>query len=199
MVRLSPGILILTLLALLAACTPPPSKYPYASEPDPRRSAYVIGVGDQLSISVWRNNDLGTTAIVRPDGAITLALIGDVLAAGKTTKELEETLIERLGGFIKSDTLSVTVAVTETAYNVFVSGNANGPGVYDSRRCLRVSEVVTMAGGVNEFASPNDTIVIRIAPDGTVHRIPVQLEEVMAGRRLDQDIVLLRGDRVYIP
>jgi polysaccharide export outer membrane protein len=160
---------------------------------------YVIGVADQLSISVWGNGDLATNAIVRPDGAVTLALIGDIAAAGKTTKQLEGAIAGRLRMYIKGDTLSVTVAVTRTAYHVFVSGYAENPGIYESQRCLRVSEVVTMAGGANRFASANDTIVIRIAPNGTVRRIPIQLEEVLAGRRLEQDIVLLSGDRVYIP
>jgi polysaccharide export outer membrane protein len=198
-VRVVLGFALALLLGGAAACSPAPSKYPYAGELDPRRAPYVIGVADQLSISVWGNADVGTNAIVRPDGTVTLALIGDIPAAGRTTQQLEGEIAARLRTYIKGDTLSVTVAVTRTAYYVVVSGYAEKPGIYESQRCLRVSEVVAMAGGANRFASPNETIVIRIAPDGTVRRIPIQLEEVLAGRRLEQDIVLLAGDRIYIP
>jgi len=193
------GLAIAVSLCGVAACTPPPSKYPYAGEPDPRRAPYVIEVADQLTISVWGNGDLGTSAVVRPDGAVTLALVGDIAAAGRTTQQLEDAIAKQLRAYIKGDTLSVMVSVTRSAYHVFVSGNAEGTGMYESPRFLRVSEVMAMARGPNRFAAPNDTIVIRVAPDGTVRRIPIQLEEVLAGRRLEQDIVLLSGDRIYIP
>lgn len=193
------AVLLLCALGWVAGCRPGPSNYPYASEPDPRGDEYVIGVADGLSIRVWGNEPLNTDATVRPDGTLTLPLIGEMAAAGKTPTQVKEEVAKALSMYIKDQGAVVTVAVTRTSYQVVVSGNVNNPGVIESPSYLSVSEAIVRAGGPNRFAAANKTVVIRVREDGQIRHIPVQFKEVQAGRRLNQDIVLLRGDRVYVP
>ncbi len=182
------------------ACAPGSTGYPYAQEPDPRRGEYVVGVTDVLSVQVWRNPDLNTLASVMPDGTITMALVGRVQAAGKTPSEIQRAITQALAAYIKDQGATVTVAVTRVnSYRVTVSGNVTHPGVLEATRYLRVSEAISLAGGPNRFASPNDTVLIRVGPDGTVRRIPIQYGELEAGRRPEQDLVLMRGDRINVP
>jgi polysaccharide export outer membrane protein len=86
--------------------------YDYAKEPDPRRNEYVIGVADHLAIKVWKNPDLSTDAAVRPDGTITMPLIGDLTADGKTPSRLKEEITKALAKYVRDEGAVVTVAVT---------------------------------------------------------------------------------------
>src|SRR3954467_12862760 len=107
--RLAP---VFTLLVAGAACTHTQPRYNYKAEPDPRKQEYVIGPSDVLHISVWHNNDLTGDAIVRPDGTITLPLLGDQRAAGRTPGQIRGEITQRLGAFIKDESAIVTVAVS---------------------------------------------------------------------------------------
>ena len=157
-------------------------------------------MGDVLAIRVWHNTDLATDTTVSPDGGITLPLIDRVEAAGKTPSQLRQSITQALARYVKDQGAVVTVAVTRiNSYRITVSGNVAHPGVMEGQRYLTVSEAIALAGGPNRFAAPNDTVIIRTGPDGKVRRIPIQYEEIEAGRRLEQDLVLLRGDRVYVP
>jgi polysaccharide biosynthesis/export protein len=182
------------------ACSGASGNYPYAREPDPRRSEYVIGVTDGISVRVWRNAELNLETTVAPDGTITMQLIGAVPVAGKTASEARRLITEALKAYIKEDGAFVTVTVTRvSSYRIMVSGNVNHPGVIDSSRYLTVSEAILLAGGLTRFASPRGTILVRANSDGTVRRIPIQYDEIQAGSKPEQDLVLLRGDRIYVP
>jgi polysaccharide export outer membrane protein len=188
------------LCALLVACSAASTGFPYANEPDPSRSEYVIGVTDALSVRVWRNTDLTLDTTVMPDGTITMPLIGPMQVAGKTSSQVRELIARSLKAYIKDEGAVVTVSVTRVnSYRVAVSGNVERPGVIESTRYLTVSEAILLAGGPNRFASPNDSILVRVDPDGRSRRIPIQYGEIQAGRRPEQDLVLLRGDRIYVP
>ncbi len=175
------------------------SNYPYTREPDPRRSEYVIGVADNLRIRVWGHTELDTEIRVRPDGTITLPLVGDVRAAGLTPTQVRNNVAQALTAFIKSEAVTVTLAVTDTSYRVTVSGKVARPGTIPSQRYLTVSEAVVLAGGPTPFASPNDTVVLRVLPNGESRRIPIFYDELEQGRCQEQDLVLLNGDRIFVP
>ncbi|PKN49937.1 MAG: polysaccharide transporter [Deltaproteobacteria bacterium HGW-Deltaproteobacteria-20] len=193
-------LILTTLVASLAACSPPPSNYPYEKEPDPRRSEYVIGVADRLSIRVWKNPELNTDIEVRPDGTITMPLLGDVRAVDITPTELKKEIGKALSQYIKEAGAVVTVAVTEVnAYKVTVSGNVLQPGVYSSRQFLTVADAVALAGGPNRFAKVNEVVLIRPNPKGGVRRIPVDYEAIQKGEQLRQNLVLVRGDTLFFP
>lgn len=185
---------------LVAACGGASSGYPYASEPDPRRREYVIGASDVLSIRVWKNPDLNTDIAVRPDGTITMPLVGEIHAEGRRPSELRQAIADALSLYVKDPAAIVTVAVvTVNSYRVTVSGSVVHPGVMQAARYLTVSEAVALAGGPTRFASPNDTMIIRRNSGGTARRIPVHYLDLVAGRRLEEDLVLLAGDQVYVP
>ncbi len=173
--------------------------YPYAKEPNPIKEEYVIGVADVLSISVWRNQELNTTIAVRPDGTITMPLVGDVKADGLTPSELKTKVTKRLAEYIK-DGATVTVSVTGVnSYYVTVSGQVSRPGVIGANHYLSVGEAVALAGGPTRFASPQDAVLLRRRKDGTTKRIPINYTAVANGSSPEMDLVLYRGDKVHVP
>ncbi len=195
LLRAIAGIFFITAVA----CSGLSGGYPYAQEPDPRRGEYVIGATDGIAVRVWRNTDLNLDTTVAPDGTITMQLIGSVPVAGKTPSEARRLITDALKAYLKEGAF-VTVSVTHvSSYRVMVSGNVSHPGVIDSPRYLTVSEAILLAGGLNRFASPKNTILVRTNADGTVRRIPIQYDEIQAGKKPEQDLVLLRGDRIYVP
>jgi polysaccharide export outer membrane protein len=158
----------------------------------------VIEVSDVLDVRVWGNTDLNTETTVRPDGTITVPLVGETDAAGRTPTQVKKAIARALVAYLK-ETPAVTVAVTRTSYRVAVSGKVERPGLFEAQRYLTVSEAIILAGGPTRFASPNGTVLIRRGAGGKVRRIPIQYEELEAGRYLEQDVVLLNGDRLHVP
>jgi polysaccharide biosynthesis/export protein len=187
-------------LVLLAACTSPRVKYDYSKEPDPRRSEYVIGVSDNLTIHVWKNPELSTGAIVRPDGTITLPLIGDLQANGRTPTQLREEITKQLSRYVRDEGVVVTVAVTGVnSYSFTISGNVERPGVYSSQKYVTVLEAVQLAGGPNRFASPRDTRLLRRDKAGKLREIPINYPALLEGKQPEANLALFAGDQLYVP
>lgn len=188
------------LLALLSACTTAKVRYDYSREPDPRKSEYVIGVSDHLSITVWKTPDLSRDAIVRPDGTITLPLIGDLAANGLTPSQLREEITRQLARFVRDEGTVVTVAVTAVnSYSFTVSGSVERPGVYGSQKYVTVLEAIQLAGGPNRFASARETKLLRRDREGKVRVIPIDYPAVLAGAQPEANLALLAGDQLYVP
>jgi polysaccharide export outer membrane protein len=174
--------------------------YDYSKEPDPRKSEYVIGVGDGIHINVWKNQDLTTTSNVRPDGTITMPLVGDVHAAGRTPSQLTAEIGEKLKTFVKEDAATVSVAVTDVAsYRITVSGNAEHPGVFPEKYYVTVADAIALAGGLNKFASPHKIVILRSRANGGVRKIPIDFDRVESGDHPEENLVLLAGDTLFIP
>ncbi len=173
------------------------ANHPYAKEYDPRGQPFVVGVADTLAVSVWRDQELSTEATVRPDGTITLPLIGEVRAVGKTPDQLTKEIRERVGRFVKD--AIVTVAVTEVnSYRFTVTGNVGHPGVFTSRYYVTVSQALALAGGPNRYAD-DQIVIVRRDPGGKLRRIPIDYEDILEGDAPQQDIVILAGDNIYVP
>jgi polysaccharide export outer membrane protein len=184
---------------LLGACATHRS-YDYSKEPDPRRSEYVIGVGDQLSVQVWRNPDLSREAVVRPDGQITMPLIGDVTADGRTPSQLKEEIAKQLAKFVRGEGVVVIIAVTAVnSYSFTVSGNVEHAGVFRSAKYVTVLEAIQLAGGPNRFASPEDTKLYRRDRKGTLRVIPIDYPKIVAGKQPEANLALLSGDQLFVP
>lgn len=193
-------LVLLSLTMVLASCVNAPPNYPYAKEPDPRKVEFVIGVSDQLRIRVWKNPELNTEIQVRPDGTITMPLVGDVKADGLTPSQLTAAITKALAQYVKDESAVVTVAVVEVnSYKVTVSGAVMQPGIYGSRQYLTVADAIALAGGPSRFASPADTVLIRKGPGNTSRRIPINYDQVVRGEFLQQNLVLLAGDVVFVP
>lgn len=192
------SLITLGLLLSLAGCAST-LVYDYAHEPDPRREEYVIGSADVLHITVWQTPDLSINATVRPDGTITMPLIGDVVAAGRTSSALRDEITTRLKAFVKDDSTTVSVAVSDiNSYQFTMAGNVEHPGLYSARRFLTVTEAVAMAGGPSRFAALSKVVLIRATADRP-RRIPIDLDAIYAGRRPEMNIVVVRGDTLHLP
>jgi polysaccharide export outer membrane protein len=194
--------LALPFLTVLVAvgCGHTQPRFNYAGEPDPRKSEYILGASDVLRVTVWKNPDLSAETTVRPDGVITLPLMGDFQAGGHTAEQLRTEIRARLGTFVKDESALVTVAVAAiNSYRVTVSGNVERPGTYPVNHFINVSEALMLAGGANKFASPEDAILIRTSPEQGTRRIPIDCVAILRGAKLEQNLTIIAGDTIYVP
>lgn len=197
---------LLSILLVLAAlgCGSTIPNYPYEKEPDPRNQELTLGVGDVVAINVWgqENRDLNTEGKIRPDGTITMPLVGDIQAAGHTPSELKALIREKVGQFIKLGAgTEITVAVRAwNSYKFFVSGEVGHQGVFTSDQYVKVSQALAMAGGLSRFAKRGEIQLLRKDPkSGKVRRIPLDYDSLASGSRLDMDIYVLPGDELFVP
>jgi polysaccharide export outer membrane protein len=195
---------LLLVLLLLVACGPKSYDYPYGKEPDPRNKELVLGVGDVVSINVWGegNAGLNTEATIRPDGTITMPLVGDIKPAGHTTSELKETIKGQLQNFVKlAAGNEVTVAVRNwRSYRFTLDGEVSKAGVFTSDHYVTVDDAIAMAGGLTRFAKRSDIILFRNDPKtGELRQIPLDYDLLATGKRVDMNIYVLPGDRIYVP
>jgi polysaccharide biosynthesis/export protein len=194
-VRLGTLSAVAVLVLGATACRSTPA-YDYAKEPDPRTAEYRIGPLDQLSIVVWKNKEMSGEVTVRPDGIVTLPLIGDVRASDRTPSDLQKEITKRYASFLREEELVVSVAVASVnSYAFTVSGNVERPGVYTTKAYVTAVQAVAMAGGPNRFAS-NSVFVVRGTPP---RRIPIDLQRATSGEQPEANIPLLRGDTLVVP
>ncbi len=195
-------LLVVGLLALaLVGCGVKAPNYDYASEPDPRQSEYVLGIGDVIQINVWENPGLTTEGTIRPDGTITMPLVGDLKAAGETPTSLKMMIKTRLADFVKLEGSEITVAVQNAnSYRFTVSGEVVRPGVFTETYYVTVAEACALAGGFTRFAKRNQMKLMRRDPKtGEVRQIPLAYDLLAGGARPDMNIVLLAGDSLFVP
>jgi polysaccharide export outer membrane protein len=193
--------LISLLVALGSACGPSLTNYDYAKEPDPRNHEVVLGVGDVLGINVWDQKELNTDATIRPDGTITMPLVGDIKAAGETPTALKERIKTQLATFLKmGGGNEVTVAVRAwKSYRFTIEGEVTKSGVFTNDQYLTVAEAIAMAGGLSRFAKRDDIKLLRKDAKGNMREIPLDYDALASGRRQDMNIFVLPGDRIYVP
>src|SRR5262249_52974287 len=135
-------------------------------------------------------------------GTITMPLVGDIKASGRTPSELRGKIKEQLATFIKLGAgAEITVAVRSwNSYKFTISGEVGRPNVYSSDQFLRVSEAVAMAGGLSRFAKRGELQLIRKDPKtGTIKKIPLDYDALASGKRTDMNIYVLPGDELYVP
>ena len=177
--------LVALLVLIFGGCSGLPSstEMPPVSELEPE--PYQIGVGDTVSIHVWRNPELGQTIVVRPDGYISMPLMGDVKAEGKQPEALASEISVALGEYIR--TPEVTIMVTNPASKEFrnrirITGQVAEPQSVAFQPGMTVLDIVLIAGGVTDFAADGRA---------TLHR---QIEGEYQSFQLDLDAILTDGD-----
>ena len=193
---------VLVLMLVAAACGPHNYTYPYKDEPDPRNKELVLGVGDVVGVNVWDNPGVNTEATIRPDGTITMPLVGDVKAAGRTPSELREAIKAQLQNFLKLNAGNeVTVAVRSwKSYRFTLDGEVSKAGVFSSDHYVTVDDAIAMAGGLTRFARRSDIVLFRTDPkSGSLRQIPLDYDLLASGKRIDMNIYVLPGDRIYVP
>ena len=162
---------------------------------------YRIGLDDRVQVTVWRNPDLSVTALVRPDGKISVPIIGDVAAGGHTPSEVAEDIKRRLSAYIREP--NVAVILTELRSHEFltrvrVTGAVRAQRSMPHRQGMTVLDVVLEAGGVNDFASPNRTKLYRKLKDKT-EVFSIELGDILNKGRLETNMLLRPGDVITIP
>ena len=162
---------------------------------------YKIGVDDGLSINVWRNPELSVNVPVRPDGKISVPLIGDVAAGGLTAEEVAASIKQKLSNYIRDP--NVTVIVTglrshEFLSRVRVTGAVRQPKSMVYRDGMTVLDAVLEAGGLNDFAAGNRTKLYRKTPS-KIDVIEIKLDNILLKGKLDTNEELRPGDIVTVP
>jgi len=175
--------------------------YDYAKEPDPRNRELTLGVGDVVGINVWDQKELNTESTVRPDGTITMPLVGDIKAAGETPSSLKEKIKVQLANFLKMGAGNeVTVAVRAwKSYRFTIEGEVTKAGVFTADQYVTVAEALAMAGGLSRFARHDEIRLMRHNGKGEVRQIPLDWDAIASGKRPDMNIWVLPGDSIYVP
>lgn len=163
---------------------------------------FLLGPEDVLTVTVWKNPDLSRDLVVRPDGMISMPLVGDIQASGLVADDLARQIAERLKGFMESPTVSVSVTQVNS-YSIFVLGEVRTPGKFPLKSYATVLHAIALAGGFTEFASRNDIQVIRHSPNGDgapqeIH-IPVRYDDLVSGGNGARNFFLQSGDIMVVP
>lgn len=157
---------------------------------------YILGVEDRLSISVWKEPELSRTVVIRPDGKITAPLVGDVQAAGRTSKQLSVDLTTALSRFVKEPVVNVTVEAVES-YKVYVLGEVSTQGALVLRRRTRLLEAIALSGGMTAFANRSDVVLIRYDDDKET-RLRIDYRKIVSGEKSELNIFLKPGDTIIV-
>ena len=160
-------------------------------------SVYTIGPGDELEISVWRDESLSREVIVPPDGVISFPLIGDINVLGMNVAVLRRTVTKRLSDYVPDATVTV-ILKTFNSLRAFVIGKVNNPGMYSITLDTNVMQILSMAGGLNAYASESNIHILRQVKGSSI-KIPFNYGDVVKGRNLEQNITLQRGDVIVVP
>ncbi len=160
---------------------------------------YSSGPEDVLEISVWRNQDLSKVVAVRPDGRISLPLIGDVTAVGRTPSELTKSIATRLKEYKENPSVSIMVGEVNS-YSIFVLGEVNRPGKYPLKSKTTLLQGITIAGGFTPIAARNKLVVFRFGENGDGdHRIKASYDDIVLRDGSQQNIELKPGDTLVVP
>ncbi|MFZ2446275.1 MAG: polysaccharide biosynthesis/export family protein [Syntrophobacteraceae bacterium] len=195
--------LLLLVLSLLVYCCGPFSENAKkvglpGTEVPPMESEYRIRVGDKLSIKLFYNPDLNQECIVRPDGRISLLLVQDINAAGRTPRELTVELNQIYDKYLQQPEV-VVIVNSFAGHKVFVGGEVNLPGAKDISGPTTVLQAVYLALGFKDTARLNEVVLIRRGPDFKPYLVALDIEKAMKGIDIKQDVFLQPYDIVLVP
>jgi polysaccharide export outer membrane protein len=174
-----------------------PSNSPNASQ-SALHDDYVIGPEDVLSINVWKEPEISRSVPVRLDGAISLPLVGEVQAGGRTPLQLEKEIAKKLQNYISEPEVAVMVQEMKSKrFNVL--GQVNKPGSYLLTNSMTVLDAIALAGGFKDFAKQKAIYVLRRNNDGTDQRLPFNYKDVVKGKNTEQNVKLEPRDSVVVP
>ena len=175
-----------------AAATEAAPKKPATDDPN-----YVIGPQDVLDISVWKEPELTRPVPVRPDGRISMPLLNDVQAAGKTPLQLAADITAGLKKFVTDPQVTVIVT-TINSQRVFILGEVNRAGAYPLLPNMTVLQALSSAGGFTIYANLKKIYLLRVE-DGKQIKHPFNYKDVLAGKAADQNIFVKAGDTIVVP
>lgn len=159
--------------------------------------SYIIGSGDVLEIMTWNEEDLTRQVVVRLDGMITFPLLDDIQAAGKTTLQLKQVIQEKLGDFI--DSPFVTVTLLESGSQTFyILGEVINTGEYPLSKRLTVLQAFALAGGFTEWASKNEILLFR-EENGTKKTILINYRDLVKKQDFSKNVQIMANDTIIVP
>ncbi len=158
---------------------------------------YALQAGDQVEISVWGEEELQRTVLVRPDGKFSFPLAGEIDAAGRSATDVETEITQKLLTYIPEAVVTVSVSGIN-GNRIYVIGQVNNPGSFVMNPQLSVLQALSLAGGTTAFASVNDIIVVR-GRGSEQQALPFRYSDISRGRNLNQNIQLESGDVVIVP
>ena len=163
---------------------------------------FLLGPEDVLIVTVWKNQDLSREVVIRPDGMISMPLIGDVLAANLTANNLAKRISDRLTEYMASPIVSVQLKDVNS-YFIYVLGEVTKPGKYPLKSYANVMQGISLAGGFAQFAKKNKIKVLRVTTSGSSEKhqieIPVQYDVILKGNATIGNFYLRSGDVIVVP
>jgi polysaccharide biosynthesis/export protein len=185
---------------VVAGCNKAPPLPPAPPASALPSSAYIIGPGDHLNIFVWRNPELSTNVEVRPDGRLSIPLVEDVVAIGKTPTELGRTLEQRLSKYIKEPVVTVIATQFVGPFNeqVRVVGEAATPRAIPYRTDMTVLDAMITVGGLTRYAAGNNSVIVRTT-NGRQMTYAVHLDDLLKDGDVSANVALQPGDILIIP
>ncbi|NWN91390.1 sugar ABC transporter substrate-binding protein [Marinobacter adhaerens] len=195
------AVVVACITLLMVACSGLPSSAQMPPVSELESEPYEIGVGDTIAIHVWRNPELGQSIVVRPDGFISMPLMGDVKAEGKEPEQLASEISDTLGEFIR--TPEVTVMVTSPLSKEFrnrirITGQVASPQSVAFQPGMTVLDIVLMAGGVTDFAADNRAVLHRQL-DGEYQSFGLDLDAILSDGDMMTNHALQPGDVISVP
>lgn len=193
----------LALATLLASCAS--SGGMAAVPPDQSQQAvgeYLIGVDDIVQVTVWRNPELGITVPVRPDGRISVPLVGDVVAGGLTPSQVAADIQDKLAAYVRDPQVAVILTDLrshEYLSRIRVTGAVRQPVSIPYRQGMTVLDAVLAAGGLNEFAAADRAALYRRSDDSTTMTFAVRLDRILNRGDLATNYRVAPGDVVTVP
>jgi len=191
------GIFLLMLSGCATTEYPPLEGGPAPAQVTPD---YIIGAGDSIEIFVWRNPELSSNVVVRPDGKITTPLVEDVPASGKTPTQLARDMEKELSVYVKNPVVTVMVGgfVGPYAEQIRVVGQATNPQALPYRDQMTLLDLMIAVGGLTEFADGNKSIVVRVI-DGEWQQFGVRIDDLINGADISANTYVLPGDILIVP
>jgi polysaccharide export outer membrane protein len=191
------GTVLLATLLIIPATAFPAGEETAARETPKTPEGYRIGCGDILRIEFWQNENLTKEVVVLRDGTITMPLIGEVTASGKTLEELGDDVRKAILPYVPEPELSISV-IRPASMQIYVIGRVNRPGEFMLSSELNVLQALAIAGGPNSYAETGKIRIFRREGDRT-RIFDFDYDKVTRGKMLEQNIILERGDTIVVP
>src|SRR5580700_10604612 len=159
---------------------------------------YRLQPGDIINISVWKEHDLQTDVLIRPDGGLSFPLVGEIDAKGRTLNEVRAIIVERLKPYIPNAV--VTIAIKSIGGNIiYVLGKVNHPGEFPFNHPVDVMQALSLAGGATPYAALNNIVILRRDNHGAERVMRFRYGDIARGKDLEQNVLLESGDTVVVP
>jgi polysaccharide export outer membrane protein len=159
---------------------------------------YIIGPSDILAINVWKDTELTRTVTVRPDGKISLPLIGELEVSGLTALSVQRLIAQRLTEYVSKPQVTVMVQEVKSQTYVIV-GKIAKPGSYELGKPTTVLEAIAIAGGFLDFAKASKVNIIRRREGGPIETLHFDYKKVIKGQNAEQNVELRNGDTIVVP